>query len=172
MVPQNHPGLPIVFRKEGCRARSLMAMSEIHIGKPLTMLQIELAVASAEQDPNVMCLDATTGPDEHKITMYASKLLRGTSSYFRQIGERKGNDFFDWSGNAITPDLIAFTVLHWITDFQSGHWTLGDNIGVEIFDPWSTAIGFNPWDMSGKTGYTINKKSVDKAYAYRLFEGA
>ena len=81
----------------------------------------------------------------------------------------QGNEFFDWSGNALNPDTIMFTLLHWETDFPSGHWTLGDNKAKEILDPWSTAIGFNPWDTTGTTGYTINKKIVDSVYAYRLF---
>ncbi len=169
LIYQNDPRLPDVFRKEGCGARTLMAMAEFTEMTALTNLQIELCIHTAQQIHSVLATDCSTGTDEHKITEYAFKLLGETTIYYRQIGIKKGNEFFDWSGNAIDPKSIAFTKLHWITDFSSGHFTLGDSNGEEIFDPWSTAVGCNPWDASGKTGYTINKHRVDACYAYKMF---
>jgi len=163
---QNDPRLPDPFRKEGCRAKALMAMSEIVSGKALTALQIELCISAAQLSQSIMSADCTLGPDEHKITEYAAKLLGNAGLYFRQTGVLKGDTFFDWSGSAMVPSRIAFTLLHWETDFPSGHYTLGDSEGKEIIDSWCRAPGFNPWDATGRVGYTIDKKRVVEVFAY------
>jgi len=166
---QNDSRLPLMFRKEGCRAKSLMAMSEIALQKALTYLQIDLCISAAQQIHSVLGTDWVLGPNEHKITEYAAKLIGNTSLYFRQTGVLKGDTFFTWNGNAMNKSQIAYTILHWETDFPSGHYTLGDRDGKEILDSWCTEPGFNPWDSTGKIGYTINKKRIVDVFTYSQF---
>jgi len=170
MLYQNDPKLPDAFRREGCRARSLMAMAEINVDRALTETQIELCIAKATTDPAVLEKDMTAGADEHKIVMYAFKLLTGYAWFYRQIGEKRDHGFFSWQGAPLKQGQIGFTVLHWVTDFAAGHWTLGDQDGDEIWDPWCTEPGFDPWDETGTEGYRIHKRNVDLVYAYGLFK--
>jgi len=172
MIFQNDPELDDVFRADGCRARTLMAMPEIWTGKAMTLLQLQLCIATSEKKESVLLAkNATAGKNEHMIPYYTFQLLDGSRRYFRQVGVLRGSQFVGWQGQVILPEQVAFTELHWETDYPDGHYTLGDSSSRELWDPWCTKPGFNPWDKSGKKGWTINKKRVDVVYAYRFFKG-
>lgn len=172
LVYQNDPSLPLLFQKEGCRARILVAMPEFYLNKALTAGQIDLIIHAGMVNKKVLSKKMETGPDEYKLTLFAFKELDGTSRFFRQIGFRTGSGsnviYVDWKYNPIDPGLVAFTILHWQTEFPDGHWTLGDSNAKEIFDPWKVETGWNPWDPSRTTKYTINKKLIDRIYVYRM----
>lgn len=152
MIKQNDKRLHEQIRATGCNFRSLQAMAEVISGKILTAQQINKAYDDLTQNPKVLAKDCTCGPQLAQIILRAMHDLdyKGSAA---QVGSIIDGNKGYWGGYSDH----NFCVIHWNTKYPTGHFTLADKDGQEIFDPYDATL-------SGDLG----KSSIRKILLYKV----
>ena len=164
ILKQTDPNFPQEIRRYGCRFMSMLAIPQFYARKPLTHEQFMAIFRVGKSDPTVIGENCRTGKNEHHLMQHAFALLGKPTFRCRQVGRMKGEDIVYW--NARVP--FQYIIAHWSTLGLDGHWTMLDENGLEIYDPW------NPVEAVGIEGledhYVIRKQVVDKRLLYRVWE--
>lgn len=136
MLKQNDKRLHAQIRASGCNFRSLQAMAELVAGKNLTADQINKSYDDLTKNPQILAKDCTCGPQLHQIILRAMTDL-GHSGQAAQVGSVIAGNKSYWGGHKDH----NFCIIHWNTKYPTGHFTLADQDGQEIFDPHDAAVG-------------------------------
>jgi hypothetical protein len=158
LLKQTDKRFPGGIQRKGCRLFTLLAIPQVYLGLPLSGEQIMEIYRAAAEDPTVMMPICWMREREHVVINAAFRALGSTDLVGRQVGRLvKGEPLF-WP--SVRGDSWDYQVLHWVTDYPDGHWTLGNRDGVEIEDPHD----------SHQAGYPINKRFIDGRLLYRVWQ--
>ncbi|MGL4524536.1 MAG: hypothetical protein ACRCVN_03315 [Spirochaetia bacterium] len=153
MISQNHPENKKEIQLYGCNFRCLQAIAELSCDKFLTSFEINALHTKNSQNSKVIGKNCWCGPNLHQITDAVFAHF-GHPYTCRQVGgvDAKGEVWGRQEGD--------FVVLHWNTNFPSGHFTLADKDGKEIWDPHSLEYGkdLGKTSIRKKLFYSIRSK--------------
>ncbi|MGL4525279.1 MAG: hypothetical protein ACRCVN_07180 [Spirochaetia bacterium] len=150
LLPQNHPANKKEIQLYGCNFRCLQAMAELTCQEYLGTGDINFLHTKNSRNPQVLGKNCWCGPSLHQIP----------AAVFEHFGKRYrciqvgGIDAQNEAWGTLAGD---FVVLHWNTKYTTGHFTLADSAGVEIWDPHSLEYGKD-----------LGKKDIRKKLFYRI----